>query len=208
MTSFNDKKNIIPRLLDGSLSGVSIELGCGKMKRDSKSIGIDQMDFECVDIVGDAVSIIAQFPPCSVTMIESYHFMEHVTDFREMIYQCARILAEGGTMKMVVPHFSNPYFYSDYTHKTFFGIYSLSYFMNSDILKRVVPKYGNDLNIVLTDVKLVFRGERPFYIRHAVGLLLTKLINSTNYTKEFYEVNLSNLYSCHEIHFTVSKRIV
>jgi hypothetical protein len=200
-----DKSNILEGLRQGSLKSIKIELGCGNKKRNSSSIGIDQLDFESVDIVGDAVTVLKEFPAESVALIESYHFMEHVIDLKEMVAQCARVLNRGGVLRIVVPHFSNPYFYSDYTHRSFFGLYTLSYLARSSLFKRVVPTYGNDFGIEITDVKLIFRGERPFYIRHAFGLILTRVINSSNFLKEFYEINLSKFYSCHEIRFTVVK---
>jgi predicted SAM-dependent methyltransferase len=200
-----DKKNIIAKLHNGEITSVALELGCGGKKRSPNAIGIDQIDFDCVDIVGDALEILSEIPTNSISTIQSYHFMEHVSDFKRVIIECERILMEGGRLELVVPHFSNPYYYSDYTHKNFFGLYSLSYFIETPIFKRVVPKYGINLSMKLFDVKLIFRSERPFYVRHAFGWIVTKLINSNNYFKEFYEVNLSNLYSCHEMHFIAIK---
>src|SRR6185312_2948084 len=37
------------------------------------------------------------------------------------------VLEPGGEFRAVVPHFSNLHFYSDPTHRTFFGLYTFSY---------------------------------------------------------------------------------
>lgn len=203
---FIDKRNVIAEIHENTESVISVELGCGNSKRLTNSIGIDQINFDCVDIVGDAFEILSNFPSNSVSCIKSFHFMEHVDDPKRLIGECVRVLKKDGILEIVVPHFSNPYYYSDYTHKNFFGLYSLSYLFDTPMLRRVVPRYGNDIPMVLLDVRLIFRGERPFYIRHALGWMLTNIINSSNFLKEFYEINVSSIYSCHELHF-ISKKI-
>lgn len=198
-----DKINFLEKIK--STKNITLEFGCGSKKIDSYSIGIDQLDFPCVDVVGDAIKILNSIPSNSIDKIASHHFVEHVDNFYLLISEKSRVLKKGGTIEIVVPHFSNPYFYSDYTHKTFFGLYTFSYLTDTSILKRKVPKYKEDLPLKLEKVFLNFRAEKPFYIRYIFGLLLNRAINSSNYLKEFYEINLSNLYSCHEIKFILRK---
>lgn len=198
-------KNGILNKIKGEELGVTLELGCGESKRVSDAIGVDLLDFPAVDIVGDAMEVLKRFPDDSVQRITSSHFFEHVADLKGLLNECSRVLTRNGKLEIVVPHFSNPYFYSDYTHKTFFGLYTFSYLCHTPQLKRKVPIYGNLVPLRLNDVQLVFRGERPFYVRHAVGSILTKLINLTNYSKEFYEINLCYLMPCHEIKFHFDK---
>ncbi len=193
---------------DISALNLTLELGCGQKKRFSDSVGVDQLDFDSVDIVGDAIAVLTRFPDQSVRRIVSSHFFEHIDDLKCLVTECSRVLVTGGTLDIVVPHFSNPYFYSDYTHKRFFGLYTFSYLCDTPCFRRVVPRYGNDIPLTLTDVYLNFRGERPFYIRHAIGRIFSALINSCNYLKEFYEINLCYLVHCHEIKFVLSKKSV
>lgn len=184
---------------------IELELGCGQNKKNNEAIGIDQLDFPGVDIVGDALEVLRVFPDNSVNKIYSNHFFEHLNDIKDMIVECSRILKKGGEIVIVVPHFSNPYFYSDYTHKTPFGLYTFSYLCNAPAFRRKVPKYNIDLPLTIKDIYLNFRGERPFYIRHAIGRILSKIINSCTYAKEFYEINLCYLIPCHEIRITIEK---
>jgi hypothetical protein len=184
---------------------LTLELGCGEKKRILNSIGIDQLDFPSVDIVGDAIEVLKSFPDKSVRRIISFHFFEHVDDLKGLLSECSRVLSFSGTIEIVVPHFSNPYFYSDYTHKRFFGLYTFSYLCDTPNLRRKVPKYGNDLPLILKNVRLNFRGERPFYLRHALGKIFSFIFNSCDYLKEFYEVNLCYLIHCHEIKFVLEK---
>jgi hypothetical protein len=47
---------------------------------------------------------------------------------------------------VIVPHFVIPYYYSDYTHKTFFGLYSFDYFGRPETqLKRKTPLFYNEV---------------------------------------------------------------
>lgn len=184
---------------------IALELGCGSNKIIKDAIGIDQFDSPCVDIVGDVIEVLSSLPSDSIDRIYSHHFVEHVDNLSLLIAEKTRVLKSGGIIEIVVPHFSNPYFYSDYTHKRFFGLYSMSYFSESDIFIRKVPKYNNKLSLELLSVTLNFKAERPFYLRYIFGKLFSLLINLSNYNKEFYEINLSNLYSCHDIIYIMKK---
>src|SRR5690348_13203727 len=110
-----DKTDVLPRL--ATMPRVVLELGCGSTKRDSVAIGVDVMDLPGVDLVGDIFEVLSSFPATSVDAIQSYHFVEHVDDLPRLMQECARIMKGGATLTVVVPHFSNPYFYSDYTHR-------------------------------------------------------------------------------------------
>ena len=200
----DDKRGIF-NSAEISVLNLTLELGCGEKKRITNSVGVDQLDFPSVDIVGDAIEVLRCFPDKSIRCISSSHFFEHVDDLKCLLTECSRVLMTGGILEIVVPHFSNPYFYSDYTHKRFFGLYTFSYLCNTPNLKRKVPKYGISLPLDLKNVELNFRSERPFYLRHAIGRIIGLIINSCDYLKEFYEINLSNLIHCHEIKFVLEK---
>lgn len=202
--AFVDKRNIIPRLHD--IGFVSIELGCGSSKKEITAIGIDVLDYDCVDIVGDALEVLASFPEQSVQHVYSFHFLEHVADLDKFLCELERIVKPGGELDFVVPHFSNPYYYSDYTHRHFFGLYTFSYLTANRFFRRSVPTYNRANKFDLAGVKLRFRSARPFYGRHVIKLMLGKLINSSNYLREFYEENLCYLLPCYEIEYHLIKR--
>ena len=97
----------------------SLNLGSGP-KRKNNYLGIDIIDFDSVDIVGDIFDCLKLFPNNSVNNIYSSHFLEHITDLPKLMKEVERILVPGSNFEVIVPHFSNPFFYSDYTHKIFF----------------------------------------------------------------------------------------
>jgi len=182
-----------------------LELGCGNRKRHLDSIGIDLIDYEGVDIVGDIFEALSLFEDGSVDGIYSYHFFAHVGELPQLIKEIERVLKAGAFLHMTVPHFSNPFYYSDPTHKTFFGLYTMSYFSADLIHKRQVPNYNLRHCLQLNIVELVFKSYPPHYVRHAFKKFFGFFVNLTTYTKEFYEENLSTFISCYEIKFYLSK---
>src|SRR5262245_57920612 len=122
-----DKSGVLTRR---DLRDVVIELGSGPRKRRAGSIAIDLVDGDNVDIVGDALEALRAFPDGCARLVTSSHFLEHVPDAGPMIDEMSRVLGPGGEIEIVVPHFANPYFHSDPTHRNSlgFGLYTMSYY--------------------------------------------------------------------------------
>jgi ubiquinone/menaquinone biosynthesis C-methylase UbiE len=198
-----DKKNLLENLTNSK--EVVLELGCGNKKRIEDSIGIDAINYECVDIVGDVYEVLAKFPNNSVKAVYSYHFFEHVANLSLLMEEIARVLKDEGLLEVVVPHFSNPYFYSDYTHKNFFGLYTFSYFAKEQIFQRKTPTYERTIDFEISHVSLEFKSARPFYFRHAIKVVLGNFFNLNNYMREFYEENFCYLFPCYEIKYSLRK---
>jgi hypothetical protein len=201
--AFLDKYGVIANT--SHLASVELELGCGTRKRLSTSIGVDLRDHECVDVVGDALEVLVALGGGTVDAIRSFHFMEHVPDVGAMMTESARVLKPGGILEIVVPHFSNPYFYSDYTHRAPFGLYSMCYFADSSLFRRRVPQYST-LPLELVDVALVFKSSPPFYCRHAIKRLFGIAVNIGRYSQEIYEEGVCWLIPCYEIKYSLRRR--
>ncbi len=196
-----DKRNLLPDLRD-----VTLELGCGAQKRHDGAVGIDLIDYDCVDIVGDIYDVARRIPDQCINAVHSYHFFEHVRDIALLMAELARVLKPKGILEIVVPHFSNPYYYSDYTHKNFFGLYSLSYFAQDSLLKRRVPHYNSCQAFDLCEVDLVFKSSPPFYTRHLLKRALGKVFNLNCSMKELYEENFCYLFPCYEIRYLLRRK--
>lgn len=198
-----DKNNILKQLND--LPSVTLELGCGTRKRRASSIGIDIMDAPGVDIVGDVFDVLAAVPSATVDTVYASHFLEHVQPLPVLMDELERVLKPGGTLELIVPHFSNPHYYSDPTHRQTFGLYSMSYFAQDPILRRKVPHYGRTCRLELSDVRLEFKSSRPFYGRYAAKRLLHYIVNLCTWTREFYEENLCFILPCYEVRYRLKK---
>lgn len=176
---------------------VIIELGCGK-NCISGRINIDKLNLPNVDVVTDIEGGLPFLPDNSVDEIYSNSFFEHIDDLEGLMREIVRVLKKDGKCFISVPHFSNPYFYSDYTHRKFFGLYTFFYFVeDQNHFRRKVPSFYTDIRIKIQTVKLVFMS--PFPRRNWLKKRLELIINSSPFMQEFYEENLSYIFPCYAL---------
>ena len=195
-----DKRGCLRQLKEASL-----ELGCGPRKRHPEAFGVDAMDYAGVDFVGDVFEVLEQIPNSSIRAVYSYHFFEHIGDIDRLMDLLSRVMSPEGHLHVVVPHFSNPYYYSDYTHQSLFGLYSFSYLARDRIHRRKVPTYNHKISFELLKASLVFKSTPPFYGRHSLKRLQQFLFNMNRFTRELYEENLCYLCPCYEIEFLMKR---
>ena len=200
---FQDKNSLLKNLK--SCNSVTLELGCGNRKRFENSIGIDMLDYPCVDIVGNLSEVLQAFPVGSVDRVTSHHVFEHLDDLEGMLMKLARILKPGGQLEIVVPHFSNPYYFSDATHKSFFGLYTLCYFSSQSPFVRQVPSYQRQLNFEFVTVDLMFKSAKPFYLRYGFKRFFGYFFNLNKYTQELYEENFCYIFPCYELRYVLRR---
>jgi SAM-dependent methyltransferase len=176
---------------------IVLDLGCGRAKR-AGSIGIDAAALPGVDVVADLEQGLPFLPDRSVDAIYSDHFLEHVERFDLLMSEIVRVLKPGARAQVAVPHFSNPYFYSDFTHRRFFGLYTFYYFVDQRWqLARKVPSFYTPTRIRVESQRLVFKpgtGRPGFYHR-----ALNKLVNASSRNQELYEAHLCYLFPCYEL---------
>jgi ubiquinone/menaquinone biosynthesis C-methylase UbiE len=201
--AFIDKKNVLANIKN--LKRITLELGCGDRKRIPDAVCIDIIDYDCVDIVGDVCEVLKMFPKQSIDAVFSYHCFEHIENLNLLMNELARVTKHGALIEVVTPHFSNPYFYSDYTHKNLFGLYTFCYFSFDSLFKRKVPKYNRVIVFELMCVDLIFKSSPPFYLRHGFKKIFEKVINISSYTKEFYEEFMCFLLPCYELRYVLRK---
>jgi len=181
-----DKINIKQKIKNGE--EIILEFGSG-LKNNENKINIDIQNLPTTNIVANLEYGLSFLPNNSVDEIHTTSFLEHIENFELLMTEIHRVLKPNKKIKIFVPHFSNPYFYSDYTHKRFFGLYSFSYFSKSHHpFHRKVPKFYNTCNFRITNIKLIFHSR-----------LLTKIINSRLRLMELYEYHLSFIIPCYGI---------
>ena len=190
----------LPKAL--SHKNVIIELGCGQRIKNDR-INIDRLDLPGVDIVADIENGLPFLPDNSTDEIHSKSFLEHIENFEFLMKEIHRVLKTGGRKHIFVPHFSNPYYYSDYTHKKFFGLYTFEYFVGRENqLKRKVPVFYQDVRFKVVSRKLIFKS--PFYGRNVFKKVLQFIFNLTPYMQEFYEENLCYVFPCYGIRIVLT----
>lgn len=176
---------------------IVLELGCGDRRREGR-IGVDKVDLPAVDIVADVEEGLAFLPDDSVDEIHSKSFFEHIRNFEQLMREMIRVLKPGGRAHIFVPHFSNPYFYSDPTHVRFFGLYSFQYFaVENRQFRRGVPRFYTDCRVRILSHELLFYS--PFRRRNRIKRLIGWLVNRHRAVQEFYEENLCWLLPCYAL---------
>jgi SAM-dependent methyltransferase len=198
----NDTQQLLSAL--SQMREVNLDLGCGRFKKAGAWIGVDALEAPGVDIVGDVYEVLEALPAASVDRVHSSHFFEHVPDIPRLLTLIRRALKPGGRMDVIVPHFSNAYFYSDPTHRTAFGLYSMSYLVDDHLLRRKVPSYARHEGLELVGVRLHFKS--PLIINVPIRWFWQLVFNSCTFMKEWYEDSWSSSLPCYEIHFVVVKR--
>ena len=133
-----------------------VELGCGTAKLPGR-IGVDLLDLPGVDIVADLNDGLPFFPDGSVDEIHCRSLLEHLDNFELLIRDIVRVLKPSGRCFTFVPHFSNPYYYSDPTHRRFFGLYTFYHFVDqAKQPRRKVPTFYWDTRIDVLKIRLKF----------------------------------------------------
>lgn len=142
-------------------------------------------------------------PDNSVDRIHSRSVLESIENFENLMREIVRVLKNNGTAHIFVPHFPNPYYYSDYTHKRFFGLYTFYYFVDSKHqLRRKVPNFYTDIRINILSQRRVFTS--PFWFRRRIKKLAGLLFNCHRSLQEFYEENLCYIFPCYGIEVVFS----
>ncbi len=176
---------------------IIVELGCGQKKMPD-AIGVDKVDLPNVDIVADMEQGLSFLPDNSVDELHSRSVFEHVDNFQFLMEEIVRVLKKDGLSFVFVPHFSNPHYYSDYTHRRFFGLYTFYYFVESEHqLARKVPNFYTDVRIRIMSQRLKFRSSFSFLkpLKNLFGFF----INLHPVIQAYYEENLCYIFPCHGI---------
>lgn len=188
-------------ILSNENEELKIDLGCGTNKKKGFK-GIDLLPLEGVDYVINLEEGLKFIGDNIVDEFFTSHFLEHIENLDLILSEIHRTLKPTGKCVIIVPHFSNPYFYSDYTHKRFFGLYTFDYFSVSDKrYKRKVPKYNTNFTFKVEERKLVFRSPSFKLFNLIRKHIYQNIFNASPRMREIYEGLFTNLFSCTELHF-------
>jgi predicted SAM-dependent methyltransferase len=187
-------------------SKVELNLGCGPNPNPSY-IGLDSLPLEGVSIVADLEKGLGFIEDNTIDKVISRHFLEHIENYENLIFDIYRVLNVGGIHEAIVPYFSNPHYYSDYTHKRTFGVYSFEYFTSEQYskLKRKVPFFYNKVEFKEISIKIVFKDGNNKVFNAIKKWIFTPIINLTAGSQEFYEFYLAYILPASEIKFTMKK---
>ncbi len=145
-----------PAVHDDLAAGRPLRLNLGGGQRTKPGFyNVDRVELPGVDVVANLEEPLAALPDDSVAEIYSRHVLEHITRFTDLVAELHRVTRPDGRIEIIVPHFSNPYAYSDPTHVRFFGLYSFYYYADEpDQPRRKVPTFYTPVRFKVESVRL------------------------------------------------------
>jgi SAM-dependent methyltransferase len=172
-----------------------LDVGCGQNKYPG-AVGIDSNPRADADVIHDLGVLPYPFPDNEFDKIICRHVIEHVPDVMLFVSELHRITKPGGLINIVTPHYSNPDWPTDPTHRNHFNSYSFTCFMPD---RTPFPFYTTvELRPVRTYVSLA-------NLWRALGIeWLTNLDQHSpalRFTRKFWEFYLSNIMRGKELHF-------
>ena len=114
-----------------------LDIGCGTNKHPG-AIGLDNNLNTDADILHDLGVFPYPFPDNEFDEIVSFHVAEHLPDVTSFMNEIHRITKPGGRVRLVVPHYTNPDWPSDLTHRNHINSYS---FRNFTADRQLFPFY-------------------------------------------------------------------
>ena len=191
-----------PQVAEDLKQGKPLRLDIGSGARPRAGFyGVDRLEAPGVDIVADLNEPLAQLPDGCAEHIFSSHALEHVQDLFLLLREIHRISRPAALIELVVPHFSNPWYYSDPTHVRFFGLYSMSYFVDIDKQphRHKVPPFAGAPRFTIESVSIAFY--RFNLLDRLVVPFLRYFVNRSPGTQDFYELRLSRRFPAAELRY-------
>jgi SAM-dependent methyltransferase len=104
-----------------------LDVGCGVNKYPG-AIGIDGNRASRADVLCDLDRLPYPFADASFDRIRAVHVIEHVSDVIRTLEEFHRLLAPGGRVAIVTPHYSDFSSFCDPTHRWHLSSFSFRYF--------------------------------------------------------------------------------
>ena len=114
-----------------------LDVGCGWNKTPGAT-GMDSNPKTHADVIHDLGDIPYPFPGNQFDEIICRHVAEHVPDVMSFVTEIHRIAKPGGRIKIVAPHYSNPDWATDPTHRNHLNSYSFNCFIDD---RQLFPFY-------------------------------------------------------------------
>ena len=104
-----------------------LDVGCG-LNKVAGAIGLDRARHTAADVRADLDRFPYPFADDAFDEVVSRHVVEHVADVMGFVNELYRITRPGGTIKILCPHYTNPDFPTDPTHRNHLNSYSFTCF--------------------------------------------------------------------------------
>lgn len=105
-----------------------LDVGCGANKFPG-AIGMDNNPRTAADVIHDLGQFPYPFPDSEFDLIVASHVIEHVPDVMGFMTELYRIAKPNGRLRIATPHYTNPDWPNDPTHRNHFNSYSFDTFI-------------------------------------------------------------------------------
>ena len=186
-----------------SINNRKLDLGCSFHKRDG-FVGIDILKSDGIDVQTDACFL--PFKENSFDEIYSSYALEHIQDNLKVLEEIWRVCKDGAIVRLILPHFSNPAFSDDLTHKHRYSTRTFEHYDQE--LHEITghPNYLPGINLKVKQARLVWWPpqviDRKSHWKKSILKVLNNLINTLanrypflcervwcNWVGGFYEVD-------------------
>jgi SAM-dependent methyltransferase len=116
-----------------------LDIGCGRNKTPG-AIGMDSNPRTDADVIHSLDDIPYPFADSEFDEVIGRHVIEHVSNPLGVMIELHRITKHGGIVKLVAPHWTNPDFATDLTHRNHLNSYS---FRNLTVDREVFDFYAD-----------------------------------------------------------------
>lgn len=174
-----------------------LDVGCGRNKTPG-AIGLDSNSRTDADVIHDLGDLPYPFADDEFDEVIGNHVIEHVPDVMAFVSELYRVTRPGGRIKILTPHYSNPDWPNDPTHRNHLNSYSFNYFIE-DPARRNFPFYTDvQLKPLRTHVSLL-------NLWKALGLQFMVNLDqrwpALRFTRKFWEQYLSFIFRGKELYF-------
>jgi SAM-dependent methyltransferase len=172
-----------------------LDVGCGQNKF-AGAVGIDSNPRSHADVIHDLGVFPYPFKNDQFDEIICRHVIEHLPDVMAFVTELHRITKAGGRIRIVTPHYTNPDWATDPTHRNHFNSYSFTCFMPQET---PFPFYTDvELRPIRTHVSLANLW-RALGIEWLVNL--DQRSPGLRFLRKFWEFYLSNILRGKELRF-------
>lgn len=155
-------------------------------------INLDWIKLPWVDIIHDLDVFPYPFKDNYFDEIFSAHVLEHVWDLWRVMTELVRITKNWWEIKTVVPYFTNPWTWADYTHKRAFTVGSFDYFRKDFF-------YNKWLDIELIKLRIHFFWNKKIFMKSRwINIFPDFFINLS---PRIYERFFAYIFPSCEIHY-------
>jgi hypothetical protein len=133
-----------------------LNIGSGARKMEG-AVNVDLVSWTAPDVVHDLNQLPWPFADDTFEEVHAYDVIEHLDNVVVVMEEVHRVSVNGAAVHVTVPHFSSSNAFTDPTHKHYFSVMSMNYFLEGH--------------------KFAFYSNRRFRVRHASIVFQPTLIN-------------------------------